>query len=437
MLDQLKRKQFNKKFKDEENPRNNFILSEHLAICNDANIKCKNHNVLAITMNDADQIIQKNILQANQNYIIFDSYRYLYESTKMELEKEGYLTKIIDFNHTEQSDQCNIFEYIHNAEDIEYLTSIILDDILYNADYKSNVVQSKSIMTSILRIILYYLGYECLTKRRNIMTIIELLKQLHPDNKDGRRRMEFKFEMVYDKEIKVLILKEWNSIKDNYSYEEQKQAFVNLAVYSNFIINCKEFQMLTCDNNLHLNEMENRKMAIFIEIGRAELFQEYMKSLFHFMLKEIFAEGKEQTYPVQIVFWNETFLGDYIGNLSEKFMNMDRYNIRYFCVVQSHDRLRFLFSKSKEDHNVLKTNDIDEETLNFFNIVIFNKNSYVDKLLTDETMSSDLKEYEKIISNFTGKKYAKKEIKQLRKISKDQCAVLARGERMVVDDIIN
>ena len=264
MLGQLKRKQFNKKFKDEENPRNNFILSEHLAICNDANIKCRNHNVLAITMNDADQIIQKNILQANQNYIIFDSYRYLYESTKMELEKEGYLTKIIDFNHPEQSDQCNIFEYIHNAEDIEYLTSIILDDILYNADYKSNVVQSKSIMTSILRIILYYLGYECLTKRRNIMTIIELLKQLHPDNKDGRRRMEFKFEMVYDKEIKVLILKEWNSIKDNYSYEEQKQAFVNLAVYSNFIINCKEFQMLTCDNNLHLNEMENRKMAIFI-----------------------------------------------------------------------------------------------------------------------------------------------------------------------------
>lgn len=154
------------------------------------------------------------------------------------------------------------------------------------------------------------------------------------------------------------------------------------------------------------------------------------------MLKEIFAEGKEQTYPVQIVFWNETFLGDYIGNLSEKFMNMDRYNIRYFCVVQSHDRLRFLFSKSKEDHNVLKTNDIDEETLNFFNIVIFNKNSYVDKLLTDEAMSSDLKEYEKIISNFTGKKYAKKEIKQLRKISKDQCAVLVRGERMVVDDII-
>ena len=213
MLGQLKRKQFNKKFKDEENPRNNFILSEHLAICNDANIKCRNHNVLAITMNDADQIIQKNILQANQNYIIFDSYRYLYESTKMELEKEGYLTKIIDFNHPEQSDQCNIFEYIHNAEDIEYLTSIILDDILYNADYKSNVVQSKSIMTSILRIILYYLGYECLTKRRNIMTIIELLKQLHPDNKDGRRRMEFKFEMVYDKVIKVLILKEWNSIK--------------------------------------------------------------------------------------------------------------------------------------------------------------------------------------------------------------------------------
>ena len=48
----------------------------------------------------------------------------------MELEKEGYLTKIIDFNHPEQSDQCNIFEYIHNAEDIEYLTSIILDDIL-------------------------------------------------------------------------------------------------------------------------------------------------------------------------------------------------------------------------------------------------------------------------------------------------------------------
>ena len=84
-------------------------------------------------------------------------------------------------------------------------------------------------------------------------------------------------------------------------------------------------------------------------------------------------------------------------------MNMDRYNIRYFCVVQSHDRLRFLFSKSKEDHNVLKTNDIDEETLNFFNIVIFNKNSYVDKLLTDEAMSSDLKEYEKIISNFTGR----------------------------------
>ena len=119
MLGQLKRKQFNKKFKDEENPRNNFILSEHLAICNDANIKCRNHNVLAITMNDADQIIQKNILQANQNYIIFDSYRYLYESTKMELEKEGYLTKIIDFNHPEQSDQCNIFEYIHNAEDIE------------------------------------------------------------------------------------------------------------------------------------------------------------------------------------------------------------------------------------------------------------------------------------------------------------------------------
>ena len=102
MLDQLKRKQFNKKFNDEENPRNNFILSEHLAICNDANIKCKNHNVLAITMNDVDQIIQKNILQTNQNYIIFDSYHYLYNSTKVHLEYEGYLIKIIVCYHHEQ-----------------------------------------------------------------------------------------------------------------------------------------------------------------------------------------------------------------------------------------------------------------------------------------------------------------------------------------------
>lgn len=436
MLDQLKRKQFNKKFKDEENPRNNFILSEHLAICNDANIKCRNHNVLAIAMNDADRIMQKNILQTNQNYIIFDSYHYLYNATKDQLEKEGYLTKIIDFNHPEQSDQCNIFEYIHTVEDIEDFISIILDDILYNADYKSNVVQSKDIMTSVLRVILYYLGYECLIERRNIMKIIDLLKQLHPDNKDGRRRMEFKFEMVYDEEIKTLILKEWSFIKDSHSYEEQKQAFVNFAVHSYFLMNCKEFQTLTCDNDLHLEEIKDKKVAIFFEIGRVDIFHEYIKSLFHLILKEILTEEKEKAYPVQIIFYDETFFGDYIGNLTEKFMDMDRYNVRCFCAVQSHDRLRFLFSKSKEDYEVLKLNEVDEKTLNFFDTVIFNKNSYVDKLFTDEIMSSDLKEYEKIISNFTGKKYAKKEIKQLRKISKDQCAVLVRGERMVVDDII-
>ena len=430
MLGQLKRKQFNKKFKDEENPRNNFILSEHLAICNDANIKCRNHNVLAITMNDADRIMQKNILQTNQNYIIFDSYHYLYNSTKDQLEKEGYLIKIIDFNHPEQSDQC------HNAEDIEDLISIILDDILYNAGHKSNVVQSKDIMTSILRVILYYLGYESLMKHRNIMRIINLLKQLHPDNKDGRRRMEFKFEMVYDEKIKSLILKEWNSIKDDHSYEEQKQAFANLAVYSYLLMNCKEFQTLTCDNNLSLEKIKDKKVAIFIEIGRFDIFQEYIKCLFHFMLKEMLTEEKEKAYPVQIVFYNETFLGDYIGNLIEKFMDMDQYNVRLFCVIQSHDRLRFLFSKSKEDHEVLKLNEIDEKTLNFFDTVIFNKNSYIDKLLTDEIMLSDLKKYEKIISNFTGKKYVKKEINQLRKISKDQSAVLVRGERMVVDDIV-
>lgn len=436
MLGQLKRKQFNKKFKDEENPRNNFILSEHLAICNDANIKCRNHNVLAIAMNDADRIMQKNILQTNQNYIIFDSYHYLYNATKDQLEKEGYLTKIIDFNHPEQSDQCNIFEYIHTVEDIEDFISIILDDILYNAGHKSNVVQSKDIMTSILRVILYYLGYESLMKHRNIMRIINLLKQLHPDNKDGRRRMEFKFEMVYDEKIKSLILKEWNSIKDDHSYEEQKQAFTNLAVYSYLLMNCKEFQTLTCDNNLSLEKIKDKKAAIFIEIGRFDIFQEYIKCLFHFMLKEMLTEEKEKAYPVQIVFYNETFLGDYIGNLIEKFMDMDQYNVRLFCVIQSHDRLRFLFSKSKEDHEVLKLNEVDEKTLNFFDTVIFNKNSYIDKLLTDEIMLSDLKKYEKIISNFTGKKYVKKEINQLRKISKDQCAVLVRGERMVVDDIV-
>ena len=44
------------------------------------------------------------------------------------------------------------------------------------------------------------------------------------------------------------------------------------------------------------------KWQFLLKYGRAEIFQEYMKSLFHFMLKEIFAEGKEQTYPVQIVF---------------------------------------------------------------------------------------------------------------------------------------
>lgn len=436
MLDQLKRKQFNKKLKNEENPRNNFILSEHLWICNDVSIKHRNHNVLAIAMNDADRIMQTNILQTNQNYIIFDSYRYLYDSTKDQLEKEGYLMKIIDFNHPEQSDLCNIFEYIHTAEDLEEFISIMVEDVLYNASYNSDVVQSKDIMTSILRVILYYLGYESLIKHRNIMRIINLLKQLHPDNKDGRRRMEFKFEMIYNEEIKTLILKEWSSIKDNHSYEEQKQAFVNLVVYSHFLMNCKEFQTLTCDNDLHLEEIKDKKVAIFFEIGRADIFQEYMKSIFHFMLKEILTEEKEKAYPVQIIFYNETFFGDYIGNLTEKFMDMDRYNVRCFCVVQSHDRLRFLFSKSKEDYEVLKLNEIDEEILNFFDTVIFNKNSYVDKLFTDEIMSSDLKEYEKIISNFTGKKYAKKEIKQLRKISKDQCAVLVRGERMVVDDII-
>lgn len=441
MLDQLKRKQFNKKFKDEENPRNNFILSEHLAICNDTNIKCRNHNVLAIEMEggmNGLNIMRENILQMNQNYIIFDYCRDLYDSTKTQLINAGYLIKIIDFNRPERSDLCNVFEYIHTAEDIEDFISIILEDILHNANYNSDVMQLKDIMISILKIVSYYLGYECLMKQCNILTIIDLLKQIHPDNIIGRRRMEFKFEMVCDEDVKALILKEWNFIKDNHSYEEQKQAFANLVIYSHFIMNCKEFRMLADKNNLHLNEMKSRKVAIFIEIGigQASIFKKYIEVLFHFMLKELLSEEKIQTYPVQISFLDETLLGDYIGNLSEKFMNITQYNVRYFCDIRDYYHLKFLFSNSKDVDHVFTTESIDENILNLFDIVILNKNSYVNEILTGAASSSDLKEYEKIISNLTSKKDVKKEIKQLRKISKDQCAVLVRGEHMVVDDIV-
>ncbi len=88
-----------------------------------------NNNVLVVGTSGAGKtrsLVEPNLLQATGSYVISDPKGNLYGKYKDYLEQKGYRVLKLDFTDPENSEQYNLFRYIHNVQDIVKIAHMLI-----------------------------------------------------------------------------------------------------------------------------------------------------------------------------------------------------------------------------------------------------------------------------------------------------------------------
>lgn len=106
-----------------------LILAEGVSYSMDCYETRLNNNVMVVGTSGAGKtrsIVTPNLLSANGSYVVSDPKGNLYKKYKDYLEKKGYVVKLLDFTHPENSSHYNPYNYIRTEQDIVKIAHMIV-----------------------------------------------------------------------------------------------------------------------------------------------------------------------------------------------------------------------------------------------------------------------------------------------------------------------
>lgn len=362
----------------------NIILSK--------NIKVNNNTLCICGANSGVQyhFLEPNIKNTNSSLIIADPSGELYNEYADYLKNQGYDIKVFNSINLNKSNSYNPFEYMKTNEDVEKFANNYLK-ITNNKNYefaeydpfweKSEVALFKSVI--------FYMKDNFTKEEQNFNTIINLLNFGKVDNRDEESELERLFKIEKEKNPKSIAVKQYNLYRET-SKKNYMEIWISLTIRLS-IFNIKEINKLTKIDTLDLQEIRNKKTALFIIISTSENILSYLARILYTQLLEILSQNVNNkiNIPVHFIFNNFVPLG-YIPNLNQYILNSVDKDISYSIIIQNIIEFKEIYRKSWNDiikycNNILFFGSHNKETCEYI-LEKFNNIIKTNKLLVYEDL---------------------------------------------------
>ena len=283
--------EINRKYKNKKEPINNAILTESIQISLDGRKHRRNLNILVVGGSGAGKtrfFVKPNIMQCNCSYIVADPKGELLRATGGMLEEMGYRVKVLNLVDMSRSDGYNPLAYIKTDTDALRLVTNLIKNTTPKTAGNSDPFWEKS-ETALLQAFILYLIHEAPEEERNFETVMHMVENAAASENDEEYKspMDVLFEDLEERKPDHIAVKQYKVFKQA-AGKTAKSILVSVAVrLASF--NLHEFASITKKDELELDQLGERKQAIFAVIPDND-------SSFNYLVGMLYTQAFQELY---------------------------------------------------------------------------------------------------------------------------------------------
>lgn len=304
-----------------------------------------------------------NILNGYGCYIVVDPKLEILNTCGPFLKKEGYTIKIYNIDDLEHSNGYNPFAYLEKEDDIIFLVKSLLANTKSDKDAHSNDPFWEDASELLLCCLIAYVKYVLPEEDHNIPNVLSLMHEANDYERSIR-----KIEEDEEDDIEISLLeKRMNELHvrlEKEDAERKNPAWIAWEFYCDFKLapnktslsvlisvasRLKFYKMKSINDNslydeLELNSLGRKKMAIFISIPPTDTSKQFLSAMmFTQMFKLLERNAKQELnqklkVPVRIMIDEAKNVG-YIPNLPEVIAYVRGFNAGVWLVYQSKSQM--------------------------------------------------------------------------------------------------
>jgi len=271
----------------QDKPQNgNILLTKHFRIGIGGYKHKHNTNVLVVGGSGAGKTrtyCVPNVLECACSMVITDPKSEILRKTGALLTAKGYEVRVFDLISPDSSFCYNPFAYVQDDKDVLRLISNLIKNTTPKGANSSDPFWEKS-ETALLQALMLYLLHEAPPEEQNFAMIMEMIAsaEVKEDDEEYESPLDILFNRLEMRDPDSIALKQYRLFKQA-AGKTAKSILVSVGVRL-AAFNLPQIAKLTMTDELHLEELGERKIALFCCIPDADKSLNYLVGMVYSQL---------------------------------------------------------------------------------------------------------------------------------------------------------
>ena len=418
----------------------NLLLTQHFHIGIDGYKHKHNTNILIVGGSGAGKTRTygvPNVLECACSMVITDPKSEILRKTGNLLKQKGYEVLVFDLINPAASFCYNPFVYVHDDREVLTLIENLIQNTTPPHAQSSDPFWTKS-ETALLQALMLYLLHEAPPEEQNFSMVMEMIAaaEVHEDDDTYQSPLDILFERLEMREPDSIACKQYRIFKQA-AGKTAKSILVSVGVRL-AVFNLPSIAKLTMTDELHLQELGERKIALFCCIPDSDKSLNYLVGMIYTQLIQTLYRQADRVHKGRLPVPVHCLMDEY-ANISlpkDTFLSAlaTMRSRAIFCsiIVQNMAQLKAMYKDDWESlvglcDEFLYLGGTEKET-----------HKYVSELLGKETISTTSYNQSKgrsgsysINHQQSGRDLMAPD--EVRLLDNSKCILFIRGERPVLD----
>lgn len=273
-----------KKYRDKKNPRQNLILTQHFQMGLDGHKHKRNLNVLVIGGSGAGKSRSYAIPNAlncgNCSLVICDPKNEILRKTGAALKAGGYEVRVFDLLNPDASFCYNPLAYVRDDKDVLRLIETLIQSTTPPGAQSTDPFWQKS-ETALLQALVLYLMHEAPKEEQNFAMVMEMLAaaEVREEDEEYESPLDILFARLEMRDPESIAVKQYHVFKMG-AGKTLKSILISVGVRLS-AFNLPQIARLTYTDDLHLEELGEKKVALFCCIPDSDKSLNYLVGMIY------------------------------------------------------------------------------------------------------------------------------------------------------------
>lgn len=277
-------KELNRRYRDTQGP--NLLMTRNIRIGVDGYKHKHNTNVLVVGGSGTGKTrtyAVPNVLEAGCSMVITDPKGEILRKTGGFLKRAGYEVRVFDLLNPDASFCYNPFRYVRDDKEVLQLITNLIQNTTPPHAQSSDPFWEKS-ETALLQALMLYLLHEAPPEEQNFGMVMELLGSAQVKEKDENFEspLDILFERLAMRDPESIAVKQYGIYKQA-AGKTAKSILVSVGVRL-AAFNLPQIARLTMTDELHLDDLRERRVALFCCIPDSDKSLNYLVGMVYTQL---------------------------------------------------------------------------------------------------------------------------------------------------------